>query len=256
MRYIEPEIEETIMTWSIVAKDPRTDLFGIAIASRFFAVGAFCPWASPIGALSTQALMNPMFGPRGLALLSEGLKAPDIRDMLVAADRGGAGRQLHLVDAAGLTAAHTGPECVDWCGHDSGAGVSVAGNMLAGPAVVGETLGTYERNLDLPFVERLLNAMDAGETAGGDKRGKQAAAILIQGSEPYPRLSLRVDDHADPLVELRRLYEISKARFIGFSAAFPRPDRPYGITDRDYLETVIESTAGKPLSRDFGLLLS
>jgi uncharacterized Ntn-hydrolase superfamily protein len=241
------------MTWSIVAKDPATGMFGIAIASRFFAVGCLCPWASRVGAISTQAMLNPLFGPRGLAMLLEGMQAPDIRDMLVAADRGGAARQLHLIDSSGRTAAHTGAECVDWCGHDSGPGVSVAGNMLAGPAVVGETLANYNKTLDLPFVERLLAAMDVGEAAGGDKRGKQSAAILIQGDEPYPRLSLRVDDHTDPLPELRRLYEVAKQRFIGFSASFPRPEHPYGLTDPAYLETVIEATVGQPLSRDFAM---
>ena len=241
------------MTWSIVAKDPATGLFGIAIATRFFAVGSLCPWASRNGAISTQAMMNPLFGPRGLALLEEGLRAPDIRDMLVAADQGRAARQVHLVDAAGQPAAYTGAECVDWCGHDSGPGVSVAGNMLAGPAVVGETLAAYEKALDQPFVERMLAAMDAGEAAGGDKRGKQSAALLIQGEEPYPRLSLRVDDHVDPLPELRRLYEVAKQRFIGFSAGFPRPERPHGITDRAYLETIVEATAGQPLGRNIAL---
>jgi len=236
------------MTWSIVAKDPKTGLFGIAIASRFFAVGSLCPWAQGrTGAISTQAMMNPLFGPRGLALLREGLHAQDVCDMLIAADRGHGGRQVHLVDAEGRTAAYTGAECIDWAGQASGPGVSVAGNMLADSSVVGDTLASYTRDMELPVVERLLAAMDAGEAAGGDKRGKQSAALLIQGDEPYPRLSLRVDDHVDPLPELRRLYEVAKERFIGFSAAFPRPEEPYGITDRAYLETIIESTAGKPL---------
>lgn len=236
------------MTWSIVAKDPKTGLFGIAIASRFFAVGSLCPWAQGrTGAISTQAMMNPLFGPRGLALLREGLHAADVCDMLIAADRGHGGRQVHLVDTEGRVAAYTGAECIDWAGQVSGPGVSVAGNMLAGSSVVGDTLASYTRDMEQPFVERLLAAMEAGEAAGGDKRGKQSAALLIQGDEPYPRLSLRVDDHLDPLPELRRLYEVAKQRFIGFSAAFPRPEEPYGITDRAYLETIIESTVGKPL---------
>ena len=239
------------MTWSIVAKDPETGLFGVVVASRFFAVGALCPWAAAgLGALSTQAMMNPTYGPRGLALLAEGLHAADVRDMLIVADQGRAARQLHVMDAAGRTAAHTGADCVDWCGHASEEGLSVAGNMLAGPAVLERTLETYRAKRDEPFVERLLAAMEAGEAAGGDKRGKQSAALLIQGDEPYPRLSMRVDDHLDPLPELRRLYEVAKERFIPFSCAFPRPDRPYGITDRAVVDKVVERQAGEPLTRE------
>jgi uncharacterized Ntn-hydrolase superfamily protein len=237
------------MTWSIVAKDRETGLFGLAIASRFFAVGALCPWAEGgVGAVCTQAMMNPSLGPRGLALLREGLHAPDVRDILIAGDKGRARRQLHLIDAAGRTAAHTGESCTDWCGQLARDGLSVAGNMLAGPEVVAETVAAYEVNVKQPIVERLIAAMKAGEVAGGDKRGKQSAALLIQGEEPYPRLSLRVDDHPDPLAELIRHYEVAKENFIPFSTAFPRPERPYGITDRAFLETIVEREAGKPLA--------
>ena len=238
------------MTWSIVAKDHETGLFGLAIASRFFAVGALCPWAEGgVGAVCTQAMVNPVLGPRSLALLREGLNASDVREILIGGDQGRAQRQLHLIDAAGRTAAHTGESCIDWCGHLAADGISVAGNMLAGPEVVAETVAAYEANLKQPIVERLIAAMKAGEAAGGDKRGKQSAALLIQGEEAYPRLSLRVDDHPDPLAELARHYEVAKERFIPFSTAFPRPERPYGILDRTFLETIIEREAGKPLTR-------
>lgn len=239
------------MTWSIIAKDPETGFFGIAIASRFFAVGMLCPWAEGgVGAVCTQALMNPMLGSRGLGLLREGFHAADVRDMLAASDRVIDQRQLHVMDAAGTTAAHTGDNCVDWCGHRSEPGLSVAGNMLAGPQVVARTFETFQEAADQPIVERLLTAMEAGEAAGGDKRGKQSAALLIQGPEPYPRLDIRADDHADPLAELRRLYAVAQERFIPFSAAFPRPERPYGLTDRALIEKIIERDAGKPLMRE------
>ncbi len=238
------------MTWSIVAKDHETGLFGLAIASRFFAVGALCPWAEGgVGAVCTQAMVNPVLGPRSLALLREGLNAPDVREILIGGNQGRAQRQLHLIDASGRTAAHTGESCIDWCGDLAADGVSVAGNMLAGPQVVAETVAAYEANLKQPIVERLIAAMKAGEAAGGDKRGKQSAALLIQGDEAYPRLSLRIDDHPDPLAELARHYEVAKERFIPFSTAFPRPERPYGILDRAFLETIIEREAGKPLTR-------
>ena len=239
------------MTWSIVARDRETGLFGLAIASRFFAVGALCPWTEGgVGAVCTQALMNPLLGPRGLALLREGLHAPDVRDILIAGDQGRDRRQLHVIDAAGRTAAHTGDGCTDWCGHLAGEDICVAGNMLAGPDVLAQTLAAYQGNMDQPIVERLIAAMEAGEAAGGDERGKQSAALLIQGMEPYPRLSLRIDDHGDPLAELTRHYAVAKENFIPFSAGFPQPDRPYGITDRAVLETIVEREAGKPLAGD------
>ena len=242
------------MTWSIIAKDTDTGFFSIAIASRFFAVGALCPWTQAgTGAVCTQAMLNPLWGPQGLALLRDGLGPSDSCAKLIRADRGSAARQVHMIDARGHTAAHTGTECVPWCGHLAGDGVSVAGNMLAGPEVVGQALAAYRANGDRAFVERLLGAMEAGEAAGGDKRGKQSVAIRIQGPEPYPRLDIRVDDHPDPLPELRRLYDIAKQRFIPFSVAFPGRAEPHGITDRAFLETIIEREAGKPLGAEFSV---
>jgi uncharacterized Ntn-hydrolase superfamily protein len=237
------------MTWSILAKDPESGLFGLAVASRFFAVGALCPWSGgPHGAAMSQALPNPELGARALVLLAEGHRAASVVEMLVGMDRGISQRQLHVIDAAGRTAAHTGADCVDWCGHLIDDGVSVAGNMLAGPWVIAETLAAYRANMGLPIVERLLAAMEAGEAAGGDKRGKQGAALRIQGPECYARLDLRVDDHANPLAELRRLYGVARERFIPFSASMPRPERPYGIMDRAVIDRIIERDAGKPLA--------
>ena len=239
------------MTWSIVARDPETGFFGVAVASRFFAVGALCPYAEAhVGAVSTQALVNPTLGPRGLVLLRAGYAPEAVLDMLIKGDEGRAQRQVHLLDRRGRTAAYTGDGCVDWCGHRATGGVSVAGNMLAGPAVVADTLAAYRDGADQPFVERLLAAMAAGEAAGGDKRGRQSAALLVQGDEPYPRLSLRVDDHPDPLAELRRLYAVARERFIPFSAAFPCAERPHGLLDRALIERIVEREAGRPLRRE------
>ena len=236
------------MTWSILAKDPKSGLFGLAVASRFFAVGALCPHSGgPHGAAMSQALPNPELGVRALTLLGHGHRAGPVIEMLVAMDTGIDQRQLHVIDRDGATAAHTGVNCVDWCGHLTDDGVSVAGNMLAGPQVIAQTLATYQANLDMPIVERLLTAMEAGEAAGGDKRGKQGAALRIQGPECYARLDLRADDHADPLAELRRLYAVAQGRFIPFSACLPTRERPYGIQDRSIIEKIIERDIGKPL---------
>lgn len=243
------------MTYSILARDPETGLFGLAVASRFFSVGAVVPFSGgPHGAVMSQALPNPELGHRGLALLAQNHKAATVVEMLVAMDQGIHQRQLHVIDATGATAAYTGPRCVSWCGHLTGDGVSVAGNMLAGPQVVESTLAAYKANLAQPIVERLLAALRAGEDAGGDKRGRQGAALRIQGPECFPRLDLRVDDHPDPLAELARLYAVAQERFIPFSAAaFPRRERPYGVLDRALIERIIERDAGKPLMADIDI---
>ena len=228
------------MTWSIVARD-RSGAFGVAIASRFFAVGVLCPHArSGVGALSTQALVNPLYGARALELMAQGVAAAEVVQTLIAADAGREHRQLHLIDAAGRIAAHTGSACIEWCGQLAGEGYSVAGNMLAGPQVIRDTAAAYEAGAELSFAERLIAALEAGDAAGGDKRGKQAAALLIHGAEDYPLLSLRVDDHENPLAELRRLYDKSLERYQPFVACLPGRARPAGITDRTLIEAEIE----------------
>ena len=227
------------MTWSIVARHP-SGAFGVAVASRFFAVGALCPAAkSHKGALSSQALMNPHYVRDGIAALDAGASASDIVTRLTSADSGRDMRQFHVVDAAGRIAAHTGAKCIEWCGHVGGDGFSVAGNMLAGPAVVERCARAYEENAGLSFAERLIAAMEAGEAAGGDKRGKQAAALLICTTEDYPFLDLRVDDHADPLAELRRIYGVSLERFQPFLACLASAKSAAGVTDRAVIEAEI-----------------
>jgi uncharacterized Ntn-hydrolase superfamily protein len=225
------------MTWSIIAKDPGSGAFGVAVTTKFFAVGALCPHgAARSGALATQALVNPLYGHDGLRLLAEGRSAEEVVAILTAADPGRAVRQLHVIDREGRTAACTGDECVAWCGHLTAKGVSVAGNMLAGPAVIEATLDTFQRRGDLPFAERLMAALDAGQERGGDKRGRQSAAIKIWRTEPYPVLDLRVDDHAEPLAELRRLYDVAHDRFLAFMDAMATRSNPAGITDREWID--------------------
>ena len=227
------------MTWSLVARDASGAL-GVAVASKFFAVGALCPAVrAGKGALSTQALINPLYARDGIAALDAGLAPAHIVASLTAADGGREVRQFHLIDALGRSAAHTGKQCIEWCGHRAGDGYSLAGNMLAGPRVLEETSRAYEAARDLPFAERLMTAMEAGEAAGGDKRGKQAAALLIHTTEDYPSLSLRVDDHPDPLAELRRLHAASFERFQAFMTCLPSRARPEGITDRAVIEAEV-----------------
>ena len=167
-------------------------------------------------------------------------------DTLIAADDGRQSRQLHVMDAKGHIAAHTGSECVDWCGHSQGDGFSLAGNMLAGAAVLDDTARTYAANAGLPFAQQLIVAMKAGEAAGGDKRGKQSAALMIHGDEEWSDLDLRVDDHADPLAELERLEQVSRERWVHFRPFLPTRRNPAGITDRAIIDARIEAaTADK-----------
>ena len=228
------------MTWSIVARDVNGH-FGVAVASKFFAVGALCPYAqSGVGALATQALVNPLLAAPALAGMAEQRLPVELLAELLAADAGSAHRQCHMIDALGRGAAHTGAECVDWCGHTLRDGFSVAGNMLAGPQVIKATADSYAAQAALPFAERLLTALAAGEAAGGDKRGKQAAALLVFNGQDYPALSIRVDDHAEPIMELQRLYAVSLQRFQPFVTCLPSRENPSGTTDRQKIEAQIE----------------
>ena len=228
------------MTWSIIARDPLTGQIGIAVATRFFAVGARVPHiASGIGGVATQALVNPYYGIDGVKLLREGREPREVVDTLIATDDGREARQLHIMDLKGRIAAHTGTKCVDWCGHMSGENFSVAGNMLAGPAVIAETAKSFVANAALPLPRRLIAAMKAGEAAGGDKRGKQSAALLIYGEEEWPDLDLRVDDHTDPLAELERLETVSRERWVHFAKYLPTAKNPHGELDRSVIDAGI-----------------
>jgi uncharacterized Ntn-hydrolase superfamily protein len=229
------------MTWSILARDNQ-GRFGVAIASRFFAVGALCVHTQRgVGALATQALMNPLYGPAGLSRLAAGRSPAEVVAELTAADRGRAQRQLHLLGRGGSGAAHTGDACIDWCGHQVFDDFSVAGNMLAGPQVLRATVNAFVAHARLPLAERLIEAMAAGEAAGGDKRGKQSAALRIHGDEDHAELDLRVDDHAEPIAELRRLHEVSLQRFQPFVACLAGRHDPVGELDRARIEARVEA---------------
>jgi uncharacterized Ntn-hydrolase superfamily protein len=228
------------MTWSIIARDNTSGQIGIAVATKFFAVGARVPHiVAGHGGIATQALVNPYYGIDGVKLLREGYAPTEIIAALIAADNGRESRQLHIMDAKGRIAAHTGSECVDWCGHVEGEGFSIAGNMLAGARVLDDTASAYVAGETLPFAQRLIAAMKAGEAAGGDKRGKQSAALLIYSSEEWSDLDLRVDDHADPLAELERLEQVSRERWVLFRPFLPTRKNPAGVTDRATIDAGI-----------------
>jgi uncharacterized Ntn-hydrolase superfamily protein len=198
------------MTFSLIARDEETGRIGVAIASKFFAVGARCAFVrSGVGAVVTQAFFNPHYGPRGLALLAAGATAADAVRLMTTADDGRHLRQVHVMDAGGRFAGHTG-----------NAGVLEA--MAA----------AYRANAALPFARRLVAALQAGEAAGGDTRGRQSAALLVHDEEDYSLLDLRVDDHPDPLTELARLEEVARDSWVHFRRVLPGRHNPSGVLDR------------------------
>jgi len=238
------------MTFSIVARDPQTGMLGIAVTTKFFGVGSLCPFArAGVGAVATQALVNPTYGPRGLDLLAQGLSPSEVVDTLFGADEGREHRQLHLIDAQGRVAARSGGECIDWFGHHTFDDFSVAGNMLAGPAVVADTGAAFAASVGKPLAERLILALEAGQAAGGDKRGRQSAALLIVSTEVYPYLDLRVDDHPDPVIELRRLYAESQAEYLPFKDKLPTRANPSGIFGKALTEAIIAEQAERDRAR-------
>jgi uncharacterized Ntn-hydrolase superfamily protein len=203
-----------VATFSIAACDLEAAQWGVATQSKFLAVGSVVPWAEPqVGAIATQAYANPRYGPDGLALLRDGLTAEETVARLTSADDGSAHRQLGVVDREGRSATFTGPECMDWAGGITGACFAAQGNILVGEETVAALASTFTETSGRPLAERLIRCLAAAQAAGGDRRGQQSAALLVvERDGGYASLSdtlvdLRVDDHADPIGELGRLYE-------------------------------------------------
>lgn len=202
------------MTFSIVARSDDGDAWGVAVASRFLAVGATVPAAvAQVGAVATQADANVAYKPLALSHLDDGATAPVCLDRLLEEDEGRDARQVSIVDSDGGSASHTGPDCIDWAGSTTGPGYAIAGNCLAGPEVV-EAMERSWLSTPGTFAERLLAALSAGDAAGGDRRGRQSAALLVvrdgagYGGADDLEIDLRVDDHVEPVVELSRLLDL------------------------------------------------
>ena len=213
-------IKLTYGTYSIAACDLESGQWGVATQSKFLSVGSVVPWAEPhVGAVATQAYANPRYGPKGLALLREGVSAADVVERLTSADEGRNHRQLGVVDAEGHAATYTGSECLDWAGGRTGAGYAAQGNILVSGETVDAMAETFERTAGKPLAERLVDCLDAAQAAGGDSRGQQSAALLVVEKDGgYANLSdvvmdLRVDDHERPLEEIRRIYHLHQAIF-------------------------------------------
>jgi uncharacterized Ntn-hydrolase superfamily protein len=207
-------------TYSIVACDIAAGQWGVAVQSKFLAVGSVVPWAEPhVGAIATQSYANPRYGPDGLALLRDGLSAAETVEQLTAADPERAKRQLGVVDGGGRAATFTGEECFEWAGGRTGTGYAAQGNILVSEETVGALASTFETGEGLPLAERLLGCLAAAQAAGGDRRGQQSASLLVvERDGGYAGLSdsvvdLRVDDHPEPIAELHRLYRVHGALF-------------------------------------------
>lgn len=205
-----------VATFSIVASDLEAEEWGIAVASKFLAVGSVVPWLqAKIGAVATQAWANLSFGPDGLQLLASGKPAKEVIDELVAGDEGREHRQVGIVDAQGRSATFTGKECFDWAGGVDGDGLAIQGNILSGPEVVESMREAFLSSTGV-LADRLLQALLAGDRSGGDRRGRQSAALVVvregggYGGHTDRALDLRVDDHPDPVPELIRLRSIHR----------------------------------------------
>jgi uncharacterized Ntn-hydrolase superfamily protein len=209
-----------VATYSIVACDLQAGQWGVAVQSKFLAVGSIVPWAEPhVGAIATQSYANPRYGPDGLALLRSGRSAEDVVSALTSADEGRAERQVGIVDGSGRAATFTGEGCHDWAGGRTGDGYAAQGNILVSGQTVDALAVTFESNAHLALAERLIECLAAAQAAGGDSRGQQSASLLVvQKDGGYAKLSdtlvdLRIDDHERPIVELQRLYGLHRELF-------------------------------------------
>ena len=216
-------------TFSIVARCRRTGMLGVAVSTAVPAVGAVCPYVEPgVGAVSTQSWVNPYLAIEALRLMRDGVSAPDALARVIAADPGRDVRQIGVVDAAGRAAAHTGVACTDWCGQIVEPDMAVQGNMLIGTATVERMAEAFHGCAALDLDERLLLALEAGQAAGGDKRGKQSAALKIFHVEDYAWLDLRTDEHRHPVAELRRIHAVAKLQLRPFLDGMPKRGEPAG----------------------------
>jgi uncharacterized Ntn-hydrolase superfamily protein len=244
------------MTYSIIGRDPESGWMGAAVQSHYFGTGRVVTWAEAgVGAVATQSIPDVGYGPRGLDLMRSGVPAADALERLVAADPMAPVRQVAMIDASGNVAVHTGEGCIAAAGHAPGAQVSAQANLVTGPEVWRSMLRAFEGTAGQPLPDRLLAALEAAEAAGGDLRGRQSAAMLVVSGErtsaPWDHriVDLRVDDHPDPLGELRRLLErgrafdrLSSVFFGGLLFSSPAPDAPellHALAELDATQEVL-----------------
>ncbi len=230
------------MTFSIVARCPRTGMTGVAVSTAVPAVGAICAFGAPgVGSIATQSWANPYLGIDGVELLRQGLSAAEVLEKLISEDPGRDMRQLGIVDGQGQVAVHSGVQCTSWFGDITGPGYTIQGNMLTGGDTLEAMKDSFESTVDAELPERLVSALEAGQAVGGDKRGRQSAAMKIYAREEYPYLDLRVDEHPEPVAELRRVYEVARHQLLPFIAMMPTRHDPIGGHDPEVEQFILLS---------------
>lgn len=210
-------------TFSIVARCERSGELGVAVASAVPAVGSMCPYlVAGVGAVSTQSWVNPYLALGALESLRGGAGATQALDAALAADADGALRQIGVIGCHGPGAAWTGEGCTEWRGQIVGADFAIQGNMLVGEATLQAMQAAWQQDPSTDLAERLMSALEAGDAAGGDFRGKQSAALKIVGEEAYASVDLRVDEHTEPVLELRRVLDVARVQLLPFVQGMPR----------------------------------
>jgi|GEM_PF-85958 len=233
-------------TFSIVAHCPRTDMLGVGVASKYMAVGAICSHTQAgVGAVSTQSYGNPYLAIDGLELLQQGFNTQETLELVLQQDPGREKRQLIMVNHRGEAAAFTGSLATPWYGHHQGQGYVVAGNMLTDETVIQAMADVFEQSVEEELAERLLQTLEAGQQVGGDKRGRQAAHLQVVHTEAWKYVDLRVDDHPNPIGELRRIFEVAKRELFPFRILYPTRSNPGADWDLDEYERISSLISGK-----------
>lgn len=239
------------MTFSIVARCARTGELGVAVSTAVPAVGAMCPYLrAGAGAVSTQSWVNPYLALNALDLLERGATAQSALKQVLEGDPAAALRQLGIVDRHGHTATWTGSQCTGWAGQRTGASFTIQGNMLTGPATLDAMQAAFESSAHCALAERLMRALEAGQMNGGDKRGRQSAALKVMGDEAYAQLDLRVDEHPDPVAELRRVFGVAQRQLTPFVQAMPTRGDPGRAPSADVTALLLTPPPMRPGARD------
>ncbi len=236
-----------LTTFSIVGRCPRSGMLGVAVSTAVPAVGALCPFVKAgVGAVSTQSWVNPYLAIEALERMEQGVSGPEALEQVLANDDAAELRQIGVVDAHGRSASWSGEGCTPWFGHITEANFAVQGNMLVGEATLTAMADAFERSDAQDLAERLLLALEAGNAAGGDKRGKQSAALRVHHSEDYPWLDLRVDEHDQPVAELRRVATIARLQLLPFVEGMPKRGQPASGLPESVTEMLLASPADRP----------